>query len=92
MYRKVSLVPTHTLISAITAIRVRHFLNTRTQMHTGQRANREMEMEAHPKAYAHLHRNRSGEKEKEEENGNERTKAKGTVIDFTSANALNRIS
>lgn len=92
MYRKVSLVPTHTLISAITAIHVRHFLNTCTQMHTGQRTNREMKMEAHPKAYAHLQRNRSGAKEKEEENGNEGTKAKGTVIDFTSANALNRIS
>lgn len=80
MYRKVSLVPTHTLISATAATHVRHILNTRTQMHTGQQTNREMKMEAHPKAYTRLHRNRSGEEEKEEENGNERTKAKGTVI------------
>ena len=64
MYRKVSLVPTHTLISAITAIHVRHFLNTRTQMHTGQRTNREMKMEAHPKAYMHTYRETDLERKK----------------------------
>lgn len=40
MYRKVSLVPTHTLISATAATHVRHILNTRTQMHTGQQTEK----------------------------------------------------
>lgn len=61
-------------------------------MHTGQQTNREMKMDAHPKAQARRHGNRSGEKEKKEKNGNEGTQAKGTGTDFTSANALNRIS
>lgn len=92
MYRKVSLVPTHTLISATTANLRKTHPKHMHNMHTGQQTNREMRMDAHPKAYARRHGNRSAEKEKKQKNGNERTKAKGTVIDFTSANALDRIS
>lgn len=52
MYRKVSLVPTHTLISATTANLRKTHPKHMHNMHTGQQTNREMRMDAHPKAYA----------------------------------------